>query len=62
MTRGFCQVKKIQKSEKNSEVVGWVNPQLGFFDFFGKFVLFCDFLVVLFVVHVSKKMKNWIGG
>ena len=27
--RGFVKLKKIPKSEKNSEVCGWVNPQLG---------------------------------
>ena len=54
--KGFCQVKKIQKSEKNSEVGGWVKPQLGFF--------FFDFLCFLCCFHVSnvkKKIKNWIG-
>ena len=38
LTEGFCQVKKIQKSEKNSELGGWVKPKLGFF-------LFCVFCV-----------------
>ena len=27
--RGFVKLKKIHKSEKNSEVGGWVRPQLG---------------------------------
>ena len=33
MTKGFCQVKQIPKAEKNSEVGGWVKPQLGFLFF-----------------------------
>ena len=28
--RGFVKLKKIQKSEKNSEVGRWVKPELGF--------------------------------
>ena len=36
---GFCKVKKIQKSEKNSDVGGWVEPQLGF-RFFGEMLCF----------------------
>ena len=28
--RGFVNLKKIKKTEKNSEVDGWVKPQLGF--------------------------------
>ena len=38
----FCQVKKIKKSEKNSDVGGWVNPQLGFL-FSGDFLLLSCF-------------------
>ena len=30
---GFVKLKKFQKSEKNSEVGGWVKPQLGFLFF-----------------------------
>ena len=44
--RNFVKLKKIRKSEKNTEVGGWVKPQLGFF-----------FCVVFFVVHVLKKKK-----
>ena len=59
--KGFCQVKK--KSKKNSEVGGWVKPPLGFFPFFLKFCGFFVFFVgFIFVVHVSKKKKKWIGG
>ena len=31
--KGLCQVEKIQKSEKNSEVGGWVKPKLRIFFF-----------------------------
>ena len=31
LARGFVKLKKIQKSEKNSEVGGWVMPKHGFF-------------------------------
>ena len=57
-TKGFCQVKKIQKSEKNSEVGGWVKPQLGFVLFFGNLVFFC--VVVLLYMFQKKKMNR--GG
>ena len=46
--------KKIKKSEKNSEVGGWVKPQFGFF-FFGLVV------VVFFAVYVSKKNNEKMG-
>ena len=49
--RGFVKLKQFQKSEKNSEVGGWVKPQLGFI---GNIVFFC---VVFVVVHVSRKKK-----
>ena len=52
MYGGFVKLKKVQKSEKNSEVGGWVKPQLRFFFF--NIVFFC---VVFVVEHVSKK-KN----
>ena len=60
MAQGFCQVKKIQKSEKNSEVGGWVKPQLGFFIFILCFCVF--FCVVFLVVHVSKQFDRGVGG
>ena len=41
--RGFVELKKIQKSEKNSEVGGWLKPQLGFFFWGGEFCVFCVF-------------------
>ena len=34
--RGFVKLKYCQKSEENSEVSGWVKPQLGF-EFFSDF-------------------------
>ena len=38
---------------------GWVKPQLGFVLFFLKF---CVFVLFFVVVHVSKQIKNWVGG
>ena len=43
--RGFS---KLKKSEKNSDVGGWVNPQLGF-SLFWKNVFFLFFLCVVFM-------------
>ena len=52
-TKGFCQVKKIEQSEKNSAVGVWVKAQLGLF--FGFFLLFfCVFCGVVFVERGSK--------
>ena len=52
----FCQVKKNQNSEKNSEVGGRVKHQLGFF------FLEIFFFVLFFVAaHVSKKQLAWGG-
>ena len=60
--KGFCQVKKIQKSEKNSEVGGWVKRQLGLL-FFWEIVFFCVFCVVFCCCTFFKKnIQNWIGG
>ena len=42
LLRGFVKFKKIKKSEKNSEVGGWVKSQLGFF-FFRNCVFFVLF-------------------
>ena len=59
--RCFVKLKNFQKSEKNSEVGGWVKPQLGFL-FLGE--ILCFVCVVYFVVHVSKKKKldRRVGG
>ena len=46
--RGFVKLKKIQKSLKNSEVGGWVKPQLESVFLGGNFVLF------FVVTHVSE--------
>ena len=58
--RGFVNLKKIQKSVKNSEVGGWVGhvPTRIIF-FFGNCVFFC-FFVFFFVCTWLK--KKWIGG
>ena len=49
MLRGFVKLKKIQKSEKNSESDGWVNLQLRLFSLFWKFCMFSVFLCVVFL-------------
>ena len=59
LLRGFVKLKKIQKSEKNSEVGGCIKPQLGLL-FFWRCV-FCDFFFLLLYMF-PKKIKNWIGG
>ena len=59
--RGFFKLKKFQKSEKNSEVGGWVKPQLGIFFFFQN-VVFCVFCGLFLLYMFPKKMKNLIGG
>ena len=62
MLGDFVKYKKIKKSEKNSEVGGWVKPQLGFGFFYGNFVFFVLFFVV---IHVSKKylkLDMGVGG
>ena len=59
--RGSVKLKKIQKSEKDSEVGGWIKHQLGFFFFFEMLYFFVFFCVVFMFSNVSKK-KNWIGG
>ena len=53
--KGFFQVKKIKKSEKNSEVGVWVKPKLGFV-FFWQFGVF---LCCYFAVHVPKKKHDY---
>ena len=55
LLKGFCQVKKIQKSEKNSEVGGWFNPQLGLILFFVEILCFCVFYVLFSCFQ--KKLK-----
>ena len=54
--KGFCLGKKKSKNpRKNSEVGGWVKPQLGFVFVFGNFVFFVLFFVV---EHVSNFFLN----
>ena len=51
--RGFVKLKNMQKSEKNSEVGGWVKPQV-------RFVFFWEILcfsVLLFCCTCLKKKK-----
>ena len=60
--RGFVKLKKIKKSEKNSEVIGWVKPQLGFFFFWGNLVFFCvAFSLYMFPPKKIKKMDRGMG-
>ena len=54
--KGFCQVKKIPKSEKNSEVGGWVKPQLAFF-FLLEMVYFVCFLCCFLLLYMFPKSK-----
>ena len=63
-TWGFVKLKKIQKSEKNSEVGGWVKPQLGFL-FFWEILCFFVFFVLFSCFKMFKKKKkldNGVGG
>ena len=50
--RGFVRLKKIQKSEKNSEVGGWVKPRLDFLLFL--ICVFCVFCVVFMFFLTSQ--------
>ena len=61
--RGFVKLKKIEKSEKNSEVGGWVKPQLAFY-FFWKLSVFLCFLCCFYVSKCLKKKKldSGVGG
>ena len=56
--QGFCQVKKIEKSEKNSEVVGGSSRNSDFY-FFGEILcFFCVSCVVFMFPTVSKKIQK----
>ena len=59
--RGFVKLKKIQKTEKNSEVDGWLKPQLGFFFEILSFSVF--FVLFLLFQLFPKKSKSgyWVG-
>ena len=61
--RVFVKSKKIQESAKNSELGGWVKPQLGFFFFWGGgnfvfFVLFSCFQIL----KNNWKLDRGLGG
>ena len=60
-TKGFCQVKKIQKSEKNSKVGGWVMPQLEIFFFFGNVVFLCVFCGLFLLYMFPKKTPKTLS-
>ena len=51
--RGFFKLKKFQKFAKNSEVDGWVKPQLGFFFFL--ILCFSCFLCCFHVLECFQK-------
>ena len=57
---GSFLIKKIQKSEKNSEVGGWVKPQLGFFSFLEISCGFCIFCCCCICFQFF--FFKWIGG
>ena len=59
--RGFVKLKKSKKSEKNSEVGGWVKSQLGFLIFGGKFCFLCVF-VLFSCFQMLKKGRWWVGS
>ena len=50
-------LEKFQKSEKNSEVGGWVKPQLGFL-----FLQYCVFCAAFSLYMFQKKMDKGVGG
>ena len=56
LVRGFLKLEKIKKSEKNSEVVGWVKPQLGFFFGGGGGILWGFFFFLLYMFPKSLKI------
>ena len=59
--RGFVKLKKFQKFEKNSEVGGWVKPQLGFF-FVEILCFLCVFFCVFSCFKMIKNKNKWIMG
>ena len=58
--RGLVKLKKIQKSEKNSKVAGWVKRQLRLYLFFGNFVFFYVFAMFSCFQMFPQKIENWI--
>ena len=60
--RGFVNLKKIQKSAKNSAVGLWVKPQLGLF-FWGEILCFLwCFLLKIFQKKITNWIEGWVGG
>ena len=65
LLRGFVKLTKNKKSEKNSEVGGWVKPQLGFFfrgEFCGVFCVLCVVVMFPIVSKKNKKLGRRVGG
>ena len=60
LIRGFVKLKKFQKSEKNSEVGGWVKPQLGSPFFWGMLCFLCRFYFPK--CFKKKKLGRGVGG
>ena len=59
--RGFVKLKKNPKSEKNSEVGGWVFPApTRILMFWGKFCVFC--VVFMFTIVSKKKSDRRVDG
>ena len=58
---GFVKLKKIQKSEKNSKVGGWVKPKLEFL-FSGGIFFFFFFVLFLCFQMFPKKYKKLSTG
>ena len=57
--RGFVKLIFFFKSDRNSEVGGWVKPQLGFL-FFGE--ILCGFFFVVNVSKINTKLDRRVGG
>ena len=53
--RGFVKLEQFQKSEKNSEVGGWVNTQHGLYFFLE---MLCFLVLFSFFQIFPKKFKN----
>ena len=51
------QVEKNQKSEKNSEVAGWVKPHLGIFCYY----YYSIFIIIYLYVSQTKLYRGWVG-
>ena len=58
--RGFVKLKKIKKIQEKLGS-GWIGQAPARIFFSGNIMFFSFFLVVFFVVHVSKKTGGWVG-